>query len=97
MSASCPRWRRVYDVVDANATPLVEALTRTRQFATAIGVALRVQAVARRRTEWATRRALHAVNLPAASDATRILGEIGRLQRDVSRLSGQVRTLETGR
>ena len=96
MSPACPRWRRAYDALEATVTPRLEALTRTGQFATAIGLALRVQSVARRRTEWVTRGALHALNLPAASDATRILGEIGRLQRDVSRLSQQVRTLEAG-
>ena len=37
-----------------------------------------------------TRRALHALNLPAGTDVTRILNELGQLKRQVRELSSQL-------
>jgi hypothetical protein len=90
MSAPRPAWRLAYDAVESLVTPRIQALTRTEQFAVTIGAALRARHAVLRRTERATRRALHAVNLPAATDTTRILTELGRLQREMTRLSRQL-------
>lgn len=81
-----PRWRRVVTAAEETAAPRVEALVRSEAFAEVVGVVARAQATVRRGASRATRRLLHAANLPAGTDMTRILTEIGRLQQQLGDL-----------
>jgi hypothetical protein len=65
-------------------------VVNSEQFAIAAGIVTRVQRTARRSAERTTRRLLHLANLPAGSDVTRLLNEIGALQAQVRELSRQV-------
>jgi hypothetical protein len=83
-------WRQGFDAVEGAVAPRLEATLGSERFAIVVGLATSAQRAARTRTERAMRRTLHRLNLPAASDITRILAEIGRLQRDVRTLSKQL-------
>jgi hypothetical protein len=50
----------------------------------------RAQSEVRRRSERTTRRLLHLWNLPAGSDVTRLLNEIGALQQQVRDLTREL-------
>jgi hypothetical protein len=85
-----PLWRQGFDVVEGAVAPRLEATLGSERFAIAVGLATSAQRAVQRRTERTMRRALHRLNLPAGSDITRILSELGRLQRDVRALSKQM-------
>lgn len=91
MTEEQPLWRRAFDVVERAAAPRLEGVIKSEEFALAVGVMQGVQRAAQRRVERSTRRVLHFWNLPAGSDMTRILGELGELQRQVRELSKEVR------
>src|SRR4051812_24094332 len=90
MSEQRPLWRQGFDAVDGAVGPRLTALVNSDGFAVAVGVATRTQSAVRRRTERATRRMLHLWNLPAGSDVTRILNEIGSLQQQVRDLTREL-------
>lgn len=68
----------------------------SEQFAIAAGILARLQKTVQVQTERSTRRALHQWNLPAGSDVTRILAEIGKLQGQMRELTREVNTLKEG-
>lgn len=90
MAEDRPVWRQGFDTVEQTVAPRVTELVNSEQFAIAAGLVTRAQRTARRRAERTTRRLLHLVNLPAGSDVTRLLNEIGKLQAQVRELSRQV-------
>ena len=63
---------------------------KSEQFQIATGLVTSAQRALQQRGERSMRRALHMWNLPAGSDVTRILNEIGKLQRDVRELARRV-------
>ena len=83
-------WRQGFDTVEQAVAPRLTEVVNSEQFAIAAGIVTRVQRTARRSAERTTRRLLHLVNLPAGSDVTRLLNEIGTLQAQVRELSRQV-------
>ncbi|HEX4906262.1 MAG TPA: poly(R)-hydroxyalkanoic acid synthase subunit PhaE [Acidimicrobiales bacterium] len=85
-----PAWRQLFDTVEAAVAPALEQVMRSEQFAVALGIATQAQKAVQERAERTMRRTLHLWNLPAGSDVTRILNEIGKLQREVRELSRQV-------
>ena len=87
MSDDRPAWRQGFDAVEAAIAPRLEELVKTEQFQIAAGLLANVQRSAQARAERDMRRALHLWNLPAGSDVTRILNEIGKLQREVRELA----------
>lgn len=88
-----PRWRQGFDLAEKSVGPLLEAVVRSEPFAIAVGIATRAQKAVRDEAARQTRRWLHALNLPAASDMTRILGEVGRLSAGVRELGRRVEQL----
>ena len=90
MAEDRPVWRQGFDTVEQTVAPRIEEIVNSEQFAIAAGIVARAQKTARRRAERTTRRLLHLVNLPAGSDVTRLLNEIGKLQTQVRELSRQV-------
>ena len=63
---------------------------QSEQFAVAVGLAARVQRALSEQATNSTRRVLHGLNLPAGTDVSRILNELGQLKRQVRELSTQL-------
>lgn len=85
-----PQWRQGFDAVERQLSPMLEGIVQSEQFAVVIGLAARVQRAMQDQAARATRRWLHAMNLPAGTDVTRILNELGQLKRQVRELSTQL-------
>ena len=94
MAESPPLWRQAVDAVDRVVAPPIKTIVNSEPFAIAAGLVARAQRTAQQRSERATRRMLHLWNLPAGSDVTRIIGEIGKLQRQVADLTKQLNAVQ---
>ena len=94
MSEARPVWRQAFDALEGTVGPPLKIVVNSEQFAVAVGLAARLQKAAQRRTEQQTRRLLHLWNLPAGSDVTRIIAEIGKLQAQLRDLSRQVNAMK---
>ena len=68
----------------------LEALVRSEQFAVAVGLVARVQRAVETEMARTTRRVLHRLNLPAGTDVTRILNELGQLRLQVRDLTAEL-------
>lgn len=91
MSAPTPSpLKQVFDAVDRTVTPQLEAITRSRGFADLLSVAVRVRHDVVRRARRASGWALHTVNLPTASDISRLRREVADTQRQVRALADHV-------
>lgn len=88
-----PLWRKAFDNVERTATPWLEELFASDDFHNALGIATQARHDLQESTERVTREVLHRLNLPAGSDVTRILGEIGRLHSEIRQLSADVARL----
>jgi hypothetical protein len=89
-----PQWRQGFDAVERQLSPVLEGIVQSEQFAVAIGLAARFQRAVQDQMERSTRRWLHAMNLPAGSDVTRVLNELGQLKRQVRELSTQLEAVQ---
>jgi hypothetical protein len=89
--AGKPLWRRTFDAVERPAGQRLERAVQTEQFADAVGAVLRLRAGLGHRVERASRRALHRVNLPAASDVAGLREQLAGLDRAVRRLEDELR------
>jgi hypothetical protein len=85
-----PVWRQQFDAVERELSPRLEALVRSEQFAVAVGLAARVQRAVESELARGTRRVLHRLNLPAGTDVTRILNELGQLRIQVRELTAEL-------
>src|SRR3954454_15746174 len=90
MADDRPMWRQGFDAVEATVTPRLEGLVNSEPFHVATGLVASLQRNVQQRAERTMRRGLHLSNLPAGSDVTRILNEIGKLQRDVRELARRI-------
>jgi hypothetical protein len=88
--ADVPIWRQGYDAFERELGPRLETLVRSEAFAVAVGLVARVQRAVQQEASRATRRVLHQLNLPAGSDVSRILNELGQLRRQVRELSAEL-------
>ena len=88
--ADQPSWRQGFDAVEKQLSPRLEALVQSEQFAIAVGLASRVQRAVEGEMSRSTRRVLHRLNLPAGTDVSRILNEIGQLRVQVRELSAEL-------
>lgn len=88
--ADTPSWRQGYDALERQVAPRVEQLVRSEQFAVAVGLMARVQRGVEAESSRFTRRVLHRLNLPAGTDVSRILSEIGQLRRQVTELTTEL-------
>lgn len=93
--ADTPSWRQGYDVVERQVGPRLEQLMRSEQFAVAVGLMARVQRTVEAESGRMTRRVLHRLNLPAGTDVSRILNEIGQLRRQVHDLTVELEDAKT--
>jgi hypothetical protein len=96
VSEDRPLWRQAFDAVDGAVGPRLTELINSEGFAIAVGLMSRAQSEVRRRSERTTRRMLHLWNLPAGSDVTRLLNEIGALQQQVRDLTRQLNEAKGG-
>jgi hypothetical protein len=90
MAQAQPLWRQAFDRFERVAGKRVEELVDSDGFAVAAGIALRVQRDISDRSERASRRLLHVLNLPAGSDVKRLLCHIASLEREVRDLRKEV-------
>ena len=86
MASTQPMWRQVIDTADSAVGPRLEQLVKTEEFAIAVGLLVRTRNEIQRRAERQTRRLLHLLNLPAGSDITRLMRQIGELERQIQEL-----------
>jgi polyhydroxyalkanoate synthesis regulator phasin len=84
--ADKPLWRRTFDTVDRHIAGPAEAAARSDAFGDALTLAVRLRRRAQREVEKRTRRALHLVNLPAATDVRRLSEQVAALRREVREL-----------
>lgn len=96
MADDRPAWRQGYDAIESVVAPRLEGLMKSEQFHVSVGLLTQAQKAVQTRAERSMRRALHLWNLPAGSDVTRILSEIGKLQREVRELSKQLDAVKGG-
>jgi hypothetical protein len=80
-------WWRALDAAESSLAPRAERLARSGGFLDALGLAARAQAAARRRLEARSRQALHLLNLPAASDVTRLRRQVAALDHELRQVS----------
>lgn len=86
-----PLWRASYDLVEKHTrAPLTDAV-HSDLFADVLAIRARAKRLRYRVLERATRRVLHAANLPAATDIRRLQEQMAALQRQVSRLAPPVK------
>lgn len=81
-----PLWQRAVVGVQARANPLLRAAVDNQDVAAAIALLQVTRTALVRATEAPSRRVLHLLNLPAASDVNRMLVEISHLEREVREL-----------
>jgi hypothetical protein len=86
-----PLWRQAVDEIDRRVAGPIEAGVRSDVFLDALTLGWRLRGRVQREVEQRSRRALHLLNLPAASDVRRLSEQVGALQRDVRELSREVR------
>jgi len=84
--AGKPLWRQAFDSVDRRIAGPVEAAARSDAFGDALTLAIRAQARVQRSVEKRTRRALHLVNLPTATDVRRLQEQVAALRRELREL-----------
>jgi len=84
--AAKPLWRRAFDGVDRRVAGPVESAARSDAFGDALTLGLRLRARVQRSVEKRTRRALHFVNLPAATDVRRLQEQVAALRRELREL-----------
>jgi polyhydroxyalkanoate synthesis regulator phasin len=89
--ADKPLWRRAFDSVDRRVARPIEAATRSDAFGDALTIAWRLRGRAQREVEKRTRRALHVVNLPTATDVRRLSEQVAALRREVRQLEERQR------
>jgi hypothetical protein len=81
-----PLWRKAFDAVDRRVAGPVEAGAHSDLVGDLLALNVRVARLAQREVERRTRRALHMVNLPAATDVRRLSEQVAALQRDLREL-----------
>ncbi|MGE3621205.1 MAG: hypothetical protein AB7L84_12160 [Acidimicrobiia bacterium] len=78
-----PRWKQAYDSLERSVGSRVDQIVGSEDLLTLAALVKRTQAEVRKRSERLSRRALHLVNLPSGSDVSRLLNQIGSLEREV--------------
>jgi polyhydroxyalkanoate synthesis regulator phasin len=86
-----PLWRKAFDEVDKRVSGPVEAGAPRDLFNDLVTVQIKLARRAQREVEKRTRRVLHAVNLPTATDVRRLSEQVASLQRQLRDLEDQRR------
>jgi hypothetical protein len=85
-----PLWRQAFDAVEGRVAPPAERAVQTDLFADAVALAFRGRRRIEREIERQSRRALHLVNLPTATDVKRVSEQLAALQRQTRALERQL-------
>jgi len=93
MATGKPLWRQAFDSMERRVAGPTETAVRSDLFNDAVALTFRVQRRLGREVERRSRRALHSINLPAASDIKRVSDQVATLERQVRSLQ---RELEAG-
>jgi polyhydroxyalkanoate synthesis regulator phasin len=78
-----PMWRKAFDEVDRRVSGPVEAGAQSDLFNDLVTLQWKLARRAQREVERRSRRLLHAVNLPTATDVRRLSEQVASLQRQV--------------
>jgi hypothetical protein len=89
-----PLWQRYLNGLDRIIAPPLEGVFRHEAFGLAAALSKRAGSDVKARAERLSRRGLHALNLPAASDINRLLSEIAYVERQLRILSKTVDDIE---
>jgi polyhydroxyalkanoate synthesis regulator phasin len=81
-----PLWRRAFDEVDRRVAGPVETGAHSDLFNDLVTLQWKLARRAQREVERRTRRVLHAVNLPTATDVRRLSEQVASLQRQLREL-----------
>jgi hypothetical protein len=84
--ADHPLWRQGFDAIERRLAGPVEGAVQTDLFADVVALGVRAQRRAQREVERRTRRVLHMVNVPTATDVRRVSEQLADLQRQVREL-----------
>jgi polyhydroxyalkanoate synthesis regulator phasin len=84
--AGRPLWRQAFDALDRRVAGPVEGAARSDAFGDLLALTVRAERRLQRAVERRTRRALHFVNLPAASDVRRLSEQVAELRRELREL-----------
>lgn len=87
MTVGKPLWLRGVEAVDKVAAPALEGATRHEAFGLGVTLLQRTKRAVYRRTERTSRRVLHGLNLPTASDVNRLLTQITAVENRIRTLS----------
>lgn len=85
-----PLWQQCVNGVDRMIAPPLEAVFRHEAFGLAAALSKRAGSGFKARAERVSRRGLHALNIPAASDINRLLDEIAYVERQLRILTKTV-------
>jgi hypothetical protein len=85
-----PLWLQCVNGADRMIAPPLEAMVRHEAFGLAVALSKRAGSGFRARSEKLSRRGLHILNLPAASDINRLLQEIAYVERQLRILAKTV-------
>jgi hypothetical protein len=90
MASNKPLWQRGVDALDKVAAPALESVTRHESFGIGVSLLHQTRRLVYSRTERLSRRVLHGMNLPTASDVNRLLTQIAAVEHRVRQLDEQV-------
>jgi chromosome segregation ATPase len=94
--AGKPTWRKAFDAVERPVGSKLEQVVQTDEFAALLSFTTQAQAEAKRQLERLTRRALHAVNMPAGSDIKRLHDQIAGLDRRLRDVQDELEAARRG-
>ena len=89
-------WRQLFDVVDRSIAGPVEAGTRSDVLGDVVAVGWRVTRRMQREVELRSRRVLHLLNLPAATDVRRLSEQVAALRRELREMEDRERGDDRG-
>lgn len=90
-----PLWKRLFDTVEKAAAPVMADATASPDFAEIVKVGIKISRDMNKQAEALSRRALHALNLPAASDMAYLKTQIGSLEAEIRTLRRTLEKLDT--
>jgi hypothetical protein len=81
-----PLWRQGVDTIDELVAPVLGDVVSHEAFGLTVAVLTRIHRTVGDRAERLSRQVLHAVNLPAGSDVTRVLLRLASVERELREL-----------
>lgn len=87
-----PLWRQVYDGIERQLSPAADSLVGSQAFGSVLGLGMRSRRAVSEQIGRVTGGVLHLLNLPAATDVSRILREIGALNKQIRILQVEIET-----